>query len=133
MKLDFKKAFEIYSMRWAIEVCTKEEKSLLGMDKCQSRHFAAQIAHISITCLQYNFLSVTKRFSDYETIGELFRGTKEDALEMTIAERILDFVINVAAEFEDEFDCDTDKLICKLINKPESKLLFVKIYEKVVA
>lgn len=133
MKLDFQMAFKIYSMRWAIEVCMKEEKSLLRMDKCQSRHFAAQIAHVSITCLQYNFLSVTKRFSDYETIGELFRGTKEDALEVTIAERILDFIINVAAELEDEFDCDTDKLIYKLIHKPESKLLFVKIYEKMVA
>jgi hypothetical protein len=54
-------------------------------------------------------------------------------LEVTIAERILDFIINVAAELEDEFDCDTDKLIYKLIHKPESKLLFVKIYEKVVA
>ena len=133
MKLDFQKAFEIYSMRWAIEVCNKEEKTLLGMDKCQSRHFAAQIAHVSITCLQYNILSVTKRFSDYETIGELFRGTKEDALEVTIAERILEFIIDIAAKMEDEFGCDTDKIIHSLINKPDSKMLFVKIYEKVAA
>lgn len=133
MKLDFKKAFRIYSMRWAIEVCNKEEKSLLGMDKCQSRHFAAQIAHVSITCLQYNILSVTKRFSDYETTGELFRETNEDALELTIAERILEFIIDIAAKMEDEFGCDTEKIIYNLINKPDSKILFVKIYEKVIA
>jgi hypothetical protein len=29
------------------------QKGLLGMDKCQSRHFAAQIAHVSIACLQF--------------------------------------------------------------------------------
>ena len=103
------------------------------MDKCQSRHFAAQIAHISITCLQYNILSVTKRFSDYETIGELFRGTREDALEVTIAERILEFIIDIAAKMEDEFGCDTDKIIHSLINKPDSKMLFVKIYKKLAA
>ena len=120
-------------MRWAIEVCNKEEKSLLGMDKCQSRHFAAQIAHVSITCLQYNILSVTKRFSDYETTGELFRETNEDALELTIAERILEFIIDIAAKMEDEFGCDTEKIIYNLINKPDSKILFIKIYEKVIA
>lgn len=133
MKLDFQQAFRIYAMRWAIEVCNKEEKGLLGMDKCQSRHFAAQIAHVSIACLQYNILSVAKRFSDYETIGELFRGTKEDAVEVNIAQRILEFIIDVTAELEDMCDCDTDKLIDSLINKPDSKNLFVKMYEKLIA
>ena len=133
MELDFLQAFRIYSMRWAIEVCNKEEKGLLGMDKCQSRHFAAQIAHISITCLQYNILSIAKRFSSYETIGELFRGTKADALEITIAERILDFIIEVAIKLEDVCDSNTDKLIDNLINKPESMGAFVKMYEKLVA
>ena len=133
MKLDFQMAFRVYSMRWAIEVCNKEEKSLLGMDKCQSRHFAAQIAHVSITCLQYNFLSVAKRFSDYETIGELFRGTKADAMEVTIAERILEFIVDIAVELEEICDCNTDKLIFNLINKPDSKMAFVKIYEKLTA
>lgn len=133
MKLDFRQAFRIYSMRWAIEVCNKEEKGLLGMDKCQSRHFAAQIAHISITCLQHNILSVAKRFSDYETIGELFRGTKADALEITIAERVLDFIIEVATKLEDICDSNTDKLIDNLINKPESMEAFVKMYEKLAA
>lgn len=131
MKLDFQNAFKIYAMRWAIEVCNKEEKGLLGMDKCQSRHFAAQIAHVSITCLQYNILSVAKRFSDYETIGELFRGTKADTMELTVAERILEFIIDIAADLEDVCSCDTDKLIFNLINRPNSKLAFVKLYEKI--
>ena len=133
MKLDFLQAFRIYAMRWAIEVCNKEEKGLLGMDKCQSRHFAAQVAHVSIACLQYNILSVAKRFSDYETIGEIFRGTKEDALEVVIAQRILEFIIEIATELQDMCSCDTDKLIDSLINNPDSKVTFVKIYEKLIA
>lgn len=133
MKLDFQQAFRIYSMRWAIEVCNKEEKGLLGMDKCQSRHFAAQIAHVSIACLQYNMLSIAKRFSDYETIGEIFRGTKDDALEITIAQRILEFIVDIATELEDMCGCDTDRLIDNLINNPDCKNPFVKIYEKLIA
>ena len=133
MKLDFQQAFRIYSMRWAIEVCNKEEKGLLGMDKCQSRHFAAQIAHVSIACLQYNILSVAKRFSDYETIGELFRGTKDDAMEVAIAQRILEFIIEIAAKLEDICGSDTDRLIDSLINRPDGKNPFVKMYEKMIA
>ena len=45
---------------------------------------------MSITCLQYNILSLAKRFSDYETIGELFRGTVADAQEVAFAERIME-------------------------------------------
>lgn len=133
MKMDFKKAFRVYSMRWAIEVCNKEEKGLLKMDKCQSRHFAAQVAHVSITCLQYNILSLAKRSSDYETIGELFRGTMADALEVAFAERIMEFLTEIAAELEDICGCDTDMLIDTLINKPGRSAEFVKICERLVS
>lgn len=133
MKLEFGRAFRIYSMRWAIEVCNKEEKSLLGMHKCQSRHFAAQIAHISITCLQYNFLSLAKRFSDYETIGEIFRGTVDDAQEVAFAERIMEFFLEIVPELEEACGCDTDKLIDTLIHKPEKSAVFVKICERLAA
>ena len=133
MGMDFQKAFRVYSMRWAIEVCNKEEKGLLKMDKCQSRHFAAQIAHVSITCLQYNILSLAKRFSDYETIGELFRGTVADAQEMTFAERIMEFFLEIAAELEEICGCDTDKLIDTIINKPGKSARFVKICERIAS
>ncbi len=133
MKMDFKKAFRVYSMRWAIEVCNKEEKGLLKMDKCQSRHFAAQIAHVSIACLQYNILSLAKRFSDYETIGGLFRGTVADAQEVTFADRIMEFFLEIAAELEEMCGCDTDKLIDTMINKPGKSARFVKICERIAS
>jgi len=52
-------------------------------------------------------------------------------LELTIAERILEFIIDVAADLAEICDCDTGKLIFNLINKPNSKLAIVKLYEKV--
>jgi len=38
--------------------------------------------------LQYNLLSVVKRFIDYETLGELFRASQKDALKLSITEQI---------------------------------------------
>ena len=114
-------------------MCNKEEKCLLGMHKCQSRHFAAQIAHVSITCLQYNILSLAKRFSDYETIGELFRGTVDDAQEVAFAERVMEFFLEIVPELEEACGCDTDKLIGTLIHKPEKSTVFVKICERLAA
>ena len=111
----------------------KEEKGLLKMDKCQSRHFAAQVAHVSIACLQYNILSLAKRFSDYETIGELFRGTMADAQEVAFAERIMEFLTEIAAELEEICGCDTDMLIDTLINKPGKSAKFVKICERLAS
>ena len=72
LKLDFEQAYKIYATRWTVEVFFKESKQYLGLGKCQSRDFDAQIASTTICILQYNILSVAKRFTDYETVGELF-------------------------------------------------------------
>lgn len=63
-----------------LEVFFKESKQYLGLGKCQSRDFDAQIAHTSICMIQYNLLSVAKRFTDYETLGELFRNTNAETI-----------------------------------------------------
>ena len=57
------KAYQTYSMRWAIEVVFHECKSLLKLGKCQCRDFGSQIASISLNMLQYNLLSYVKRCS----------------------------------------------------------------------
>lgn len=93
-KLDFFEAYRIYSLRWSIEIIFKECKGLLGMGKCQAKDFAEQIAHTSIAVLQYNILSVVKRFRAYETIGGLFKEVTKDSLELTIAERIWQVIID---------------------------------------
>jgi len=88
LDLSFEQAYKIYSTRWSIEVFFKKSKQHLGLGKCQSQDFDAQIVSITISLLQYNILSVAKRFSEYETLGELFRTANAKIIELTIAERI---------------------------------------------
>jgi hypothetical protein len=54
-------------------------------------------------------------------------------MEVAIAQRILEFIIGIAAELEEVCGCDTDRLIDSLINRPDGKAQFVKMYEKLIA
>ena len=84
--MDFFKAWRIYSRRWALDVVFKDCKTNLGFGKCQSTCFASQIAAATLCCLQYNILSVAKRFSDYETIGGLFRDISKETVQLSVAQ-----------------------------------------------
>lgn len=46
------------------------------------------MSHITINMLQYNILTLAKRFTDYETLGQLFRDTQAENIELTVVERI---------------------------------------------
>jgi len=88
LALNFEKAYKIYSIRWSVEVFFKESKQYLGLGKCQLQDFDAQIANTTICMIQYNLLSVAKRFTDYESLGELFRNTNAETIQLTVAEHI---------------------------------------------
>lgn len=119
--LDFHKAYEIYAMRWSIEVIFKDCKQNLGLGKCQSRDFSAQIAHSSIVFLQYNILSTTRRFSNYETIGGLFKDVCQDAMELTVCQRIWEIICEIASVIAETFEIGNDKAIETII-KDSDKL-----------
>jgi len=78
-ELPFEQAYKIYSTRWSIKVFFKECKQNLGLGKYKSQDFDTQIAATTLCILQFNILSIAKRFSDYETLGELFRATQKDS------------------------------------------------------
>ncbi len=128
LDLSFEQAYKIYSTRWSIEVFFKESKQHLGLGKCQSQDFDAQIASISISMLQYNILSVAKRFSDYETLGKLFQSANAEIIELTIAERIWLIIIEIIAQLADLLDIDAELLMEKIItdNQRFEKLLNYK-------
>lgn len=88
MTMDFARAWEIYSRRWSLEVVFKDCKVCLGFGKCQSHTFAAQIAASTICTIQYNLLSTARRFSDYETIGELFREVSRETVQLSVTQQI---------------------------------------------
>ena len=106
--LTFETAFEIYATRWTIEVFLKECKQLLRLGKCESRHFEAQIAATTLCMLQYNMLSVVKRFDGYESLGALFRQTNAETVELTVKERILLIIKEILTEFSENMDLGID-------------------------
>ncbi len=118
-ELTFEQAYKIYSTRWSVEVFFKECKQHLGLGKCQAQDFDAQIAATTLCMLQYNLLSVVKRFNDYETLGELFRASQKDALSLTISEQVWLIIIELIAELSEIFNIDTEMLIEKLFSENE--------------
>ncbi len=119
-ELTFEQAYKIYSTRWTIEVFFKESKQYLGLGKCQAQDFDAQIAATTLCMLQYNLLSVVKRFNDYETFGELFRVAQKDSLKITISEQIWLIITELITELSKIFDTDTELLMEKLFAENET-------------
>jgi arginyl-tRNA synthetase len=89
MSLSFVKAFEIYQIRWNIEVLNKENKQYLKLGSYQGQDFDGQIADCTLCFLTYTVMVLEKRFSDYETLGELFSDMEEDVMSLTLWKRIL--------------------------------------------
>ncbi|MCX6309304.1 MAG: transposase [Bacteroidia bacterium] len=119
-KLDFIEAYHIYSMRWSVEVFFKESKGLLGLGKSQSRDFAAQIASISVTVLQYNILSTVKRFEAYQTIGGLFNEATEGVIQLSVTDRIWGVLQELVRIIAETFETDDERVLDALINRSET-------------
>lgn len=126
-KLDFMRAYEIYSMRWAIEVFFADSKRLLGLSECSAQDFASQIAHISLVMIRYNMLASIKRFNDYETIGALFSDIYGGVHELTVVEQIWAIIIEVVAVIAELLGVDSDLLIAQIIEN-ETRLALLKKY-----
>lgn len=128
LKLEFFEAYRIYAQRWSLEVVFKDSKSLLGLGKCQARDFASQIACVSLAAIQYNLLSVVKRFNAYETIGALFRETCSGAMELTIVERIWGAVMEMVIAVTSVFNITDEEIYDAVINKSEELAHICEIY-----
>lgn len=128
-ELDFFEAYRIYSQRWSLEVVFKEAKGLLGLGKCQANNFASQIASTSLTALQYNILSLVKRFTAYETMGKLFENTSKDSLELSITERIWGALQELIIAIADLFGLTDEDIYNAIINRSEEMNHICDIYK----
>ena len=126
--MDVFEAYKIYAQRWSLEVVFKESKSLLGLGKCQANDFASQIAATSLTALQYNILSVVKRFTSYETFGKLFEAVSNDSLELTIIDRIWGTLQEMIIAIAEIFDIADEKIYDAIINKSDKINHICEIY-----
>jgi hypothetical protein len=114
--LDFMKAYEIYAMRWAIEVFFADGKRLLELSECHAQDFSSQIAHISLIMIRYNFMSCIKRSKDYETMGGLFKEMYDGVHELTVVEQIWKIILEVVAVVAELTGSD-DELMLRLITE----------------
>jgi len=129
LSLEFLEAYRIYAMRWSLEVFFKETKGLLGMGKCQSRNFAAQLAATTITALQYNLLSLAKRFTSYETIGGIFRDVQHSGMELSVTERIWGIILEMVKIMTEIFSIEEEEIFDAIINKSDNLAHFINFYE----
>ena len=93
--LSFIKVFEYYQIRWNQEVMYRESKQYLGLGKCQSTDFDAQIADCTLALATYTILTLYRRFGEYETMGELFRQMQADLMALTLWQRILPIMAQI--------------------------------------
>lgn len=123
--LTFVKMIEIYQTRWAIEVFFKEAKQLLGLGKCQSNDFDAQIANATITMIQYILLSGRFRFENYESKTGMFAQIKEEATIQRLNQRLWGLFIEIMKLIETIFiEIDEVQLLEKIMQDE-------KLYEKI--
>ncbi len=113
--LNFTSAFEIYAIRWGIEVFFKEAKQLLGLGNCQSTDFDAQIAAATICMMQYTALAHLKRVGRYKTLGGLFKDCKQQAAEALLSERILASIVMMLTHLGDMLGLDWQEALGKCL------------------
>ncbi|MBQ9436606.1 MAG: transposase [Bacteroidales bacterium] len=117
--LGFLDAWRIYSKRWTIEVVFKDCKQHLMLGKCQSTNFVTQVAATSICAIQYNLLSLAKRFMDYETIGSLFREISKETVKQSIAQQLWGKVQEMLTAVAKVYGLVDENLYDIIINRTE--------------
>jgi predicted nucleic acid-binding Zn finger protein len=103
-ELSFIRMIEIYQIRWTVEVFFKEVKQLLGLGRCQSNDFDAQIADTTITMIQHILLTLKYRFEHYETKGALFNQVREEIIQSRLDERLWGLFVELIRLIEVLFD-----------------------------
>lgn len=127
--IDFMRVYEIYAMRWAIEVFFADSKRLLGLADCSARDFTSQLAHVSLVMMRYNLLASLKRSMDYETIGGLFKDVYAGVYELTVVEKIWLIIIEVVAIVAELTGADEESLMRQLIEN-DKRLAALQAYAK---
>ncbi len=102
----------------SVKVFLKNQLLSLGEFKLQD--FDAQIASTTICMMQYGLLSVAKRFTDYEPLGEMFRNTKAEIIKLSLVESLWQLIVDVLADLAELIEIDTETLMKNLLSDNQS-------------
>lgn len=124
-KLTFIKMIEIYQTRWSIEVFFKEAKQLLGLGKCQSNNFDAQIADATITMVQHILMTCKFRYENYESKTGMFAQIKEETTLQRLDQRLWGLFLEVVRVITEIFvETDEEYLFERMMQDEQ-------VYEKI--
>jgi len=120
LRMDIKKCFEIYQIRWNIEVLMKESKGYLGLGKYQGRDLDGQIADCTLCYMTYMVMALDKRLNDYETLGELFREQRQGLMALTLWQRVLDIIRRIMTALAELIGISAEELVDNIIRDEKS-------------
>jgi len=128
--LSFIEMVKIYQIRWAIEVFFKEAKQSLGLGKCQSNDFDAQIADTTLIMIQYMILTLRWRFEQYESKGALFEQDRTKVVAFKLADRLWGLLLQLVKLIETLFEgVDSQEVIAKMFYDKKAQLLIEKFWQ----
>ena len=126
--LSFIDMIKIYQLRWSIEVFFKEAKQLLGLGKCQSNDFDAQVADTTMVMIQHLIVTLRFRFENYESKGAIFEQDRERVVRYSLAERLWGLFIELVKVIEILFDgCECDEIILRLLENEEAEAIITQL------
>ena len=127
-QLSFIQMIEIYQTRWTIEVFFKESKQLLGLGKCQSNDFDAQIADSTITMIQHMLLTLRYRVDNYESMNGLFSEISESAIQQRLNQRLWGLLIELLQIIATVFDqIDEQELLERIFQNDQANELIARL------
>ena len=123
--MSFVKAFEVYQIRWNIEVMNKETKQYLGLGGYQGCDFNGQIADATLCYLTYTVMALEKRFTEYQTLGELFSEMEGDLMALTLWKRVLACIERILRILGETLGLTPQHLMATISDKELSKILVI--------
>ena len=88
--------------------------------RCQSNDFDAQVADVTITFLTYIVAALDLRFSEYETMGQLFDSMEEELTRLTLWNTILDCIEKILGNLLERCGINLDDVIADILRDGEA-------------
>jgi len=120
LNLDFIKIFELYQIRWSIEIFFKETKQYLELGKCQSQDFDAQICSTTLTLVRYILLCYYKRIHYQQKLDGIFEEISYLTMEASIVEKLIAQFIDLLSIVAEIVNVEPIELYMMLMQNPKA-------------
>ena len=104
----------------------KETQQYLGLGGHQGCYFNGQIADATQCYLTYIVMALEKRFTEYQTMGELFSDMEGDLMALTLWKRVLTCIERILRVLEETLEMTPQYLMTTINgNDKEMSKIFV--------